>query len=331
MMLGLFAIVVWRSDPVVAAEDATGIYLLGAKGSMAGYLPPPGTYVTDYSYYYNGDATGRAAVGRALRDVGNVSLEADVGLIAQAFVEIPLLLWVAPGKVFGGNVGFGVMMPYGWKEADVALDVLASLTLPNGTTLARGRHFNIDDDEVNFGDPLLTAVMGWHEGSWHWNVGALLNVPIGEWEKDNISNIGFNRWALDITPAVTWLDPKLGFEVSVAAGFTFNWENPDTDYKTGTEFHLEWALMQHVSKTFAVGLAGYHYQQVTGDGGAGAELGGFEGRVTALGPDITYTLMCGALPISTEWKWLHEFDVENRVEGDAGMLNVTIPLAGTGH
>jgi hypothetical protein len=31
---------------------------------------------------------------------------------------------------------------------------------------------------------------------------------------------------------VTWLNPKIGFEVSSAAGFTFNWENPDTDYTT---------------------------------------------------------------------------------------------------
>ena len=40
---------------------------------------------------------------------------------------------------------------------------------------------------------------------------------------------------------------------------------PDTDYTTGTEFHIEWALVHHLSKTLAVGIAGYHYQQVTGD------------------------------------------------------------------
>ena len=51
--------------------------------------------------------------------------------------------------------------------------------------------------------------------------------------------------------------------------------------------------MQHFSKQFAAELMGYHYQQITGDSGPGATLGSFEGRVTGLGPDITYTLMCG--------------------------------------
>ena len=141
----------------------------------------------------------------------------------------------------------------------------------------------------------------------------------------SIANLGFNRWALDITPAVTWFDAKSGAEISAAAGFTYNWENPDTDYKTGTEFHVE--LMQHFSKPFAAGLVGYHYQQVTGDSGAGAALGSFEGRVTALGPDISYTLICGKIPVSTELKVFHEFDVENRVEGNAGMFTVSMPLS----
>jgi len=50
-------------------------------------------------------------------------------------------------------------------------------------------------------------------------------------------------WALDANAAVTWLDPKIGFEVSTAAGSTYNWENPEIDYEKGTIVHLEFALM----------------------------------------------------------------------------------------
>jgi hypothetical protein len=127
--------------------------------------------------------------------------------------------------------------------------------------------------------------------------------------------------------AVTWLDPARGLELSVATGFTFNWENPDTDYKTGTEFHVEWAVLQHFSKTFALGLAGYHYQQVTGDSGSGASLGPFKGRVTALGPVMTSSFELGKIPVSAELKWLHEFDAENRATGDAGILTISMPLS----
>ena len=77
----------------------------------------------------------------------------------------------------------------------------------------------------------------------------------------------------------------------------------------------------------AFGVAGYHYQQITGDSGAGARLGGLEGRVTGLGPDVTYTFMCGKIPVSTELKYFREFDVENRATGNAGFLTVSLPLS----
>jgi hypothetical protein len=174
---------------------------------------------------------------------------------------------------------------------------------------------------------VANALIGWHEGNWHWNIGTLLNIPIGPWSKNSDTNISFNHWGLDTTAAVTWLDPKIGLELSSAAGFTFNWENPDTDYETGTEFHVEWALVQHFSKSFALGITGYHYQQVTGDSGAGATLGDFEGRVTALGAVLTYSFALGKIPVSTQWTYFHEFDVENRMEGDAGLLTISMPLS----
>ena len=53
-------------------------------------------------------------------------------------------------------------------------------------------------------------------------------------------------------------------------------------------------------------------------------------RVTGIGPDVTYTFMCGKTPISTELKYFREFDVENRATGNSGFLNVTVPLS-VGH
>lgn len=309
-----------------AAENAAGFYLLGSKSAMAGYTPPPGLYVTDINYYYRGDARAATAVGRALQNVGSITVEADVALVGDAYVQALVGTWIAPEKVLGGNVGFGIMVPAGWKKSDVALDTLTTVTLPGGTVVGPGSHFDIEDSTTDFGDPLLSALIGWHSGNWHWNFTALLNVPIGPYDDESSSNISFNRWGLDTSAAITWLDAAKGHEFSIAVGFTFNGQNPAADYRTGTEFHVEWALVQHLSKTFSVGLAGYHYQQVTGDSGAGAVLGDFKGRVTALGPVLTYSFQLGKLPISTEWKYFHEFDTKNRVEGDGGFLNISIPL-----
>jgi hypothetical protein len=90
-----------------AAENAAGIYLLGTKSSMAGFVPPPGTYFVDVNYFYSGDASGNAAVGVALRRLGNrlfpnlpprtLTVQADIALEGDAQIAVPSVLWVAPG------------------------------------------------------------------------------------------------------------------------------------------------------------------------------------------------------------------------------------------
>ncbi len=321
-----------------AAEYGKGIYLLGIKTSMAGFVPPPGTYLTAYQYYYTGSASGTAANSVLLNDIGNVSIprskatltvQAELDVDANIFIDLPTVLWVTPHKVLGGNLGVGVLAPVGWQDVSADINALATLNFPVlGITLQRSGRLSLNDETFNFGDPLALALIGWHQGNWHWNVQGLLNVPIGAYNRDDLANMGFHRWAFDATGAATWLDLTTGREASAAAGFTFNGENPDTDYTTGTEFHAEFALMQHLSKAFSIGIAGYHYQQVSGDSGSGARLGSFKGRVTALGPNIDYSFKLGALPVSTSLRWFHEFDVKNRLEGDSAFLNFTIPLGG---
>ena len=163
----------------------------------------------------------------------------------------------------------------------------------------------------------MTAFIGWDIGNWHIKTTGLLNIPIGSYDANNLANMGFNRWAFDASGAVTWLDPQIGLEVSVAAGFTFNGENPDTDYRTGTEFHVEYAVMQHFSPAFSAGVVGYYYEQITADSGAGATLGPFEGQVAAIGPNFAYDFPVAGVPVSAGLRWLHEFDARNRLEGDA--------------
>jgi hypothetical protein len=302
---------------------------------MAGMTPPPGTYVSSFGYVYSGDATGSAAISRILPLTGSslpsaatLQLNADIEVKAQVALDVFSMLWVAPQKVLGGNFGIGALVPVGYQAVDVGINARAALTFPDGTTLQRGRSLGISDNTFAAGDPLATAFIGWSSGNWHWKLTGLVNVPISTYSKTDLTNIGFNRWAADLTGSMTWLDPKSGIEVSLAPGFTFNGENPDTNYKTGTEFHLEGAVMQHQSKQFAIGVAGYYYRQVTGDSGSGAVLGPFKGEVSAIGPNLTYNFRVGATPVFTSVRWLHEFDAKNRLEGDAGFLTVTIPIGG---
>ena len=300
-----------HTNRVIAAEGAAGFYLLGSTTTNAGILPPPGTYLIDYNYYYSGSTNFSLDIA---------GLIVSGGIDANAYFSVPAPLWVAPGKVLGGNIGFLMLVPIGWKDVEAGLAVSA----PG----VGGVQVSVQDDETKFGDIVPGFMLGWHHGNWHFKTHTLVNVPVGFWERGNLANMGFNRWAIDNAAAFTWLDPKIGLELSAMAGFTYNWENPATDYKTGTEFHVEYAAVQNFSKRFALGINGYYYDQVTGDSGPGiSTLGSFKGRVAAIGPVMNLNFQVHKIPVAVNLKYFREFDVKNRLEGDSGYLTITMPLS----
>jgi len=292
----------------LASEGGTSFYLLGSKTTMAGYLPPAGTYAVWQNYAYTGSAD-------ISFETAGVTLSG--GVEADAYIALPTVLWVTDTDILGGDLAFSLTTPFGGKRVEVGL-----LTTPLGVEL------NAKRDNWAFGDPVLGTTLGWHEGNLHYSLGTMINVPIGQWERGNPVNIGFNRWVIDTTGALTYLNPQTGVELSGAAGITYNFENPDTDYKTGTEFHAEAAAMLHLSHTFSLGMNGYAFKQLTGDSGSGAILGDFKGQVVGIGPAIDYTLLLGTTPVVTNLRYFYEFDVENRLQGHAGFLNVMVPLGG---
>ena len=193
------AISLAEPSAALAVEGGAGFYLLGSKGSLAGVVPPPGIYLQSDDYFYSGDA-GISGNGSAQAfPIGGIIA---AGVEADAYYKIGTALWVLPDTVLGGNLGLSASVVGGWK------DVSASLIIEPLGGIA------LQDDNTAFGDPVLAAMLGWHRGNWHWNVGTMINVPIGQWEEGRLANLGFNRWAVDLNSAVTWLDPASGFEIS---------------------------------------------------------------------------------------------------------------------
>ncbi len=292
-----------------AVDGGAGFYILGGKGSLAGILPPPGLFYTNDIYYYSGDASGSVEFPTVGGDLA-IGLEADVA------VSINTLLYVSPEPVLGGRFAFGGVLPVVGQHIDAS----AELSL-GGIPIVSG---GASDSVTAIGDPVLVAALGWDSGNWHATLFNLLNIPVGQYEEGALANAGFNRWGYDLTAAFTYLDADTGFEVSFAPGVTFNGENLDTGYQSGTEFHVEYAVMQHFSEQFAVGINGYYYDQLTGDSGSAPN--DFKGEVWAIGPAINWNFQLGELPVSLKAKYLHEYDAENRLEGEAFFLQLAIPL-----
>jgi hypothetical protein len=300
------------APPAQAAERGAGFYLLGSHASaFAGILPPPGLYFENDLYLYEGSTGGNLTLpfgGRIIADV-----DADV------IFELPIMVWSTPWQIWGGNVAFQAIFPVGSESIDAGVELASPLL---GDILSQNLHDSVD----TVGDPVIGSTIGWHSGNYHWTLGALVNVPIGIYNEGEIANISFHRWGVDLTGAFTWFDPKIGFDFSAAIGITFNGENPSTDYRTGDEFHLELSATKIFKNGLSLGPALYYYDQVTGDSGSGARLGDFEGRVLGVGGTVGYTFKVDNKDITARLKAFKEMDVENRLEGEAAYVTLSIPL-----
>lgn len=306
------ALLALSGGSAVASEGGSSFYLPGQRGQGAGMLPPvEGLFFALPTYYYSGEASAseRLPIG------GTVSL----GLDADILLLLPTAIWVTPVDVFGGDLAFSGTFILG--DADVSAN--AAVTIPG---IGSGS-VSLSDDRWTAGNPAFSVLVGWHAENLHYLFSGSVNVPeLGDYDAGRLSNVALNRWAGDITGAATWLNPDMGIELSGAAGFTFNGENYDTDYETGTESHIEAGAFYHFSPAFSAGVNGYHLQQLSGDSGAGAKLGSFKGRVTAIGPSVSANLQLGPVPVSVSFRYFYEFNVKNRLEGDADWLTVSVPL-----
>jgi hypothetical protein len=299
-----------------AVDQARNVYLLGSRASLlSGALPGPGSYFQNDAYFYTGQAAGNIQL-----PLGGL-LAADVEARVVA-LELPTGIHVFETPVLGGSFALAGSLPMAYQEITAS----GGITLPDGTVVSASR----TDEDLQIGDPYLQAMLGWHSGNLHWQLAAAVNVPIGEWERGELVNLGFNRWAFDLTAAATWLDMVNLYQLSGAVGVTFNGENLDTDYQSGTELHLEASAAKLFANGMSLGIAAYHYQQLTGDSNQTplqeAALGDFKGRTTGVGPLLGATVPLSDRKLSANVRWFHEFNAENRLEGDAVFFTVAVPL-----
>lgn len=297
-----------------ASEGGASFYLLGSGGPGAALLPPlSGVFLSNTAYYYKGSASG----DRQFQVGGNVvaGLEATIAANFMTFMSVP------KDKILGGTPAVALLVPFGqpWVRVDAVISG------------PRGNQLNLSHGDTNFiiGDPVLLAALGWTLGKTHVQVANLLNVPVGEYRsgRGELANLAFNRWANDLSVAATWLDPASGWDLSAKTGFTFNGTNPATQYRTGTEWHVEAAVEKQLTPAWSLGVQGYYFDQVTGDSGSGNRVGDFKGRVLGVGGTAAYNFkIAGKIPATLRLHGIKEFEARNRLEGHSIFLDFSMPL-----
>ncbi len=280
-----------------AAEGASSHYLPGAVGDIFLAVPPePGLQAANMFWYQTGST-----------DVAVLEGQVSLGIDLDLFLNLASFSYTFETLVLGGRYSIGTAIPFGYVNMEGAL------------TGPRGERLDFSDDSFDLSDiAIIPFQMNWSTGKWSFKLWESIVAPTGGYDASgsDLANLGRNYWSFDTVGAVTWFNPDSGTEMSVAPGVMFNTENPDTEYQTGTEFHVDFVANQFISETFALGLRGYYYKQLTGDSGAGATLGDFKSESFALGPGFVWT----GGRFTVLGTWLHDFSADNRFESDYIML-----------
>lgn len=282
-----------------ATEGASSHYFPGSSTAFAVATPPaPGLMMASQTLYYNGRAAAAVMGGYAHLD-----------LKAEACYDYIGAFYTFKKPVLGGRLQIGAAVPVGH----------ASVNANVGTPY---HAINASDNRTDIGDSMVSAALYWGKGNFHYKLVESIFIPTGGYNADNLANVGRNYWSFDTSLAMTWLDSKTGTEISVTPGIMFNTRNTATDYKSGNEFHVDFAVNKFLSPDFAMGLHGYYYRQLSGDSGSGAVLGGFEGESFGIGPAFLWLPKAGKGKLSVSAKWLHDLRQTNRMHGDYGQLTV---------
>ena len=230
------------------------------------------------------------------------------------------MLW-RPPLTLGENWSYAMSATIPYVSLDVNANV--NLVLPTGLAGSAAQSSSV----TALGDVVLMPLTLNYNVDPDFNINARVAfyAPTGDYQKGRLSNTGKNFWTTEPTVGFMYFGQKNGREASVYIGMDFNSENDATQYKSGSQFHIDGTFAQHLplkGGLAGVGLSAYYYQQVSDDSGAGATLGAFRGKSVGLGPAFSYIHKIGSHDTIWELKWLHETQAQNRMQGDTGWLKV---------
>jgi hypothetical protein len=288
-LLAVICLATVASTTAQATEGGGGAYPNGAEDFMSGAVPPPGTYFINYFDYYSAD-----------KFAGNNGNSAIPGFKLTVTADVLRFIHITDKQILGGFWGFHAFVP------------LMNVNVKTSTPLG-------NDSKTGLGDIIVNPfILSWHGKNWHAATGIDIYIPTGSYNKNDLANIGRNYWTFEPIVAGTYLTEN-GFEASAKLMYDINTRNNDaskltppgtTNYLSGQEFHLDYALAKKIDN-FSAGLTGYYYQQVTQDKADGAEVDN-KGRVFAFGPALKYDYKNMAFSL----KYQFETAAENRPEGN---------------
>jgi hypothetical protein len=277
----------------LATEGGGSIYPVGTESYVCCALPPPGLYGMVFAQHYSAD--------KVRGDDGQLVTPPTFKVRAHAIA--PRIVWVTPYQVAGASLGLHAIVPL------VNLDV----------HVAPG----VAQRKTGLGDVVFGPVLGWHHSDKLHSVLALdVYAPTGRFDKNDVANIGRNYWAVQPVFGVSRIDPN-GLNADAKVMWTYNFRNKDTDYKSGQELIVDYALGWGLGNGWTAGVGGYLYQQLNDDRQGGTTVSHNKGRTFAIGPSVKYDSGQGWFLTA---KYQTETHVRNRADGAAFWVKAVFPF-----
>ncbi|MCK9919420.1 transporter [Microbacteriaceae bacterium K1510] len=271
--------------PSWAAEGSTVAGPIGGTDIRSAFMPTPGLYgaviLGGASTYQLRDGAGQTRPG----------LDA-VGLNSKSAAGV--LLYVPRFKVFEGSLGFLGVAGFG--------SVCGQITSANSERCRSGfgdiyvegswsRFFGFTRPSREQGAPPIREGLAVRAG-----LGTV--IPTGLYDaRTQASNgvtVGSNTVIVAPSIALTYTTPPLladGTEFSSKIYLNAYGRNSDTDYVSGKNINVDFAVSEHIGR-WQVGVAGYYLRQFTDDtrGGVAVAPDGRRAEVLSLGGVVNYDI-----------------------------------------
>ncbi|MCW8331436.1 transporter [Photobacterium sp. SDRW27] len=313
LLIGALAFVT-ALNMALAEEGGSGHYTPGSLASTVDMIPAEAAFVARLNAsQYDGSANSK---GLKVPIAGVIATDVDVET-----KELALHLVWNPGWEGTEEWSYAMAMSLPYVSTTV------SANIDEGERANSNTSRRVTDKNSGIGDLVLQPLMVSYaiEKYWQSDFRFAIYTPTGGYERGRLANTGKNYWTFSPALALIHIEPAIGREFSVFGGIDFNTKNTDTDYHTGTQFHIDSTFVQYVillGGFSGIGISGYWYQQLTGDSGSGATQGDFKSQALGVGPVLSYRAKWASTKIIAELKWLHEFETKRRYNGDTFSLKI---------
>jgi len=282
-----------------ANEIGLSFWRPGQLGSMAAVANAPGWSLPLVYVRLDVDATDARELAPGTRLTTDAKGATNVLLFMPTYTFETRVLGARPA------IGLGIGAGRSRSKIDV------TYTLPGGFSSSGSQ----SDARSGAADLYPNANLKWNDGAHNYLAYVSGVLPTGSYSASRLANVGENRRGVDLGAGYTYFNAQRRLEFSLVGGVTEYGRNPDKDFRSGRNAHLDWAASYLVTPYAHVGLVGYFHRQLAGDSGSGAYLGHDKSRINGIGPQAGSLFELGGLRYYVNAKIYHEWGARNRAEG----------------